>query len=75
MDRRSFIRGAVSLIAAPVVVRAASLMPVRGIVMMPMVSPTVVAARGSLYLGGDRAYINTNGSTIWMELSRLAATL
>ena len=41
-------------------------------------APTVAAAKGSLYLRsdgsgtGDRAYINTNGSTTWTALSTAA---
>lgn len=41
MDRRSFLTGlGISLIAAPAIVRAGSLMPVRGIVMA--VNPAVI---------------------------------
>jgi len=41
-------------------------------------APTVAAAKGSLYLRsdgsgtGDRAYINTNGSTTWTALTTAA---
>ena len=41
-------------------------------------APTVSAAKGSLYLRsdgsgtGDRAYINTNGSTTWTALTTAA---
>lgn len=41
MNRRSFISGVVSLIAAPAIVRASSLMPVRGVAMpQPQWTPT-----------------------------------
>jgi len=33
MDRRSFLRGALSALAAPAIVKCTSLMPVRGIIM------------------------------------------
>jgi hypothetical protein len=41
-------------------------------------APTIAAAKGSLYLRsdgsgtGDRAYINTNGSTTWTALTTAA---
>ena len=42
-SRRSFIIGAAALIAAPAIVRASSLMPVRGIVQPAMPEPQIWA--------------------------------
>lgn len=39
MERRSFITGLISLVAAPAIVRAGSLMPVRTMVAEPMIIP------------------------------------
>lgn len=53
MNRRSFLFGAsASLIAAPAIVRAASLMPIRGIV-MPVTAPEVTLAYGRLTIDPD----------------------
>lgn len=45
MNRRSFLRGAIGLLAAPAIVRVASLMPVSE--MFISAGPTLVVAEGS----------------------------
>ena len=66
-SRRGFLFGAVSLLAAPSIVRAASLMPVR--VVEPLPWPTLDQAGLQL---GDTIYIDGKPYLITAQVSRPA---
>jgi hypothetical protein len=77
MDRRSFITGVVGLIAAPAIVRASSLMPVRGIV-MPVVygrSPAMAALETIRAVNNLPAELRAECVQQWFEKTLLFRTI
>lgn len=58
LERRSFILGVASLITAPAIVRATSLMPVKSMVSGPLwLTPPI---QWDLLKGGDLVYLSTH---------------
>jgi hypothetical protein len=68
LNRRSLITGLISLVAAPAIVRAGSLMPVRS-ALLPAVAPRIPLGqiRGGMLKSGEVYFVIYNGAE-WLML-------